>query len=252
MKNYNYKKITYKTVKELLNPKNLLEFNREIKSSHVKKMSKSIKKAGLLRDALIGDISEFDMRRKFAIIDGQHLLSAIYNDKPIDEVPVKIKKYYSKKEVIDDVAVLNNTQKSWNDTDYLNSWYSFGSDNEHFEAYQKLHYLHNNKFKDIPVGLLVEIYSLNKSKNLFREGKLVFPDESKSHKIAHLILEIRNRFNKNGFSLTGFLYFCKQEKNIDFKKLESRVFNALRNKEDEYCNGREDFKSFIETVYKRL
>ena len=41
-------------------------------------------------------------------------------------------------------------------------------------------------------------------------------------------------------------------KDIDFKKLESRLKLSLKNNEDKNCNGREDFNDFIDRIYKRL
>ena len=65
-------------LKELLQTKNLLEFNRDLSEKHVEKMIKSIVDCGILRYPVIGDVSAFD-KRKYVIIDGQHLCKAIVN-----------------------------------------------------------------------------------------------------------------------------------------------------------------------------
>ena len=53
---------TQKEVKEMLKPRNLLEFNREISERHTKTLTKSINECGVLRYPVIGNISKFDKR----------------------------------------------------------------------------------------------------------------------------------------------------------------------------------------------
>ena len=108
-------------IKELLKEKNLLEFNRDISQRHTNSILESVNQCGILRLPIIGDISEFDPRRKYVIVDGQHLCNALTTD-PIKHKKIMciVKKYNNKKEVIKDVAKLNNVQKTWNDEIILN------------------------------------------------------------------------------------------------------------------------------------
>ena len=108
---------TISEVKTLLMEKNLLEFNRNILPHHVQKMQTSILDCGVLRLPVLGDVSAFD-KRGFVIIDGQHFCSAVTKMRSIDrpdKVDFIIKKYNNKKEVVNDISKLNNTQKTWND-----------------------------------------------------------------------------------------------------------------------------------------
>ena len=243
-------------LKELLIEKNLLEFNRDISERHTEKMLKSIVDCGILRLPVIGDVSAFD-KRKFVIVDGQHLCNAIINipvGEGIDKVDVIVKKYKSKKEVIEDISKLNNTQKTWNDENYLDAWFKYGRDNDFFSNYSYLYNLYNNVFDGLPCGFLVELYTSNKS--AFREGNLQFRDREFSDKLANLCYDLQQDYKKSSFSLHGLLKWAlgrvSEKKNIDWEKLISRLNRSLRKGEDKNCQGRDDFRDFVNEVYTRL
>lgn len=245
---------TKQEVKELLQQKNLLEFNREISSRHVATMYESIEQCGILRLPVIADVSEFD-HRKYAIADGQHLCAAFVKTKT-NSIHCIVKKYKSKEDLIADVAKLNNVQKTWTDENYLNAWYKFGKDNiEHFSNYAYLWNIYNDVFDGLPCGFLVDVYALNKEG--FRSGALEFKDQEVSDKIAQLSYMLKTEYRKGSYTLQGlrmwvFDRIFSQMKDLDFVKLQSRLKLALRNNEDKNCNGREDFRDFCELIYTRL
>jgi len=245
------KELTHKELKELIKVNNLLPFNREISQLHVNKMAKSIEKCGLLRLPVIGLLS-YQETPKMSIIDGQHLIKAHLDSKK-GAMQVIVKNYDNKRQVINDIATLNNTQKTWNDQDYLEAWYEFGKDNEeHYNNYSYLHHKYNEL--SVSCGLLVEIYSI--SKTSFRDGTLEFYHRDFSDKVALMAHNLKVEYKKGAFTLTGLRVWCanrhKNGKDIDFDKLRSRLYNAIRNGEDRNCNGREDFIDFIEMVYHRV
>ncbi len=87
------KEFSIKELKTLLEEKNLLEFNRDISDQHVLKMQHSVLECGLLRLPVIGDVSAFD-KRKFVIVDGQHLCKALVKlpkDKQRSKIYVVVK-----------------------------------------------------------------------------------------------------------------------------------------------------------------
>jgi len=255
------KKFKIKEIKELLKPKNLLEFNRDISQRHTNSMIQSVNECGILRLPVIGNISNFD-KRKYVIIDGQHLCNAIVQmpktlfTNNINEIDCIVKKYDNKNEVISDVAKLNNIQKSWNDENYLNAWYKFGNDNiDYFSNYAYLSNTYNNIFDGLPCGFLVDLYAT--SKESFRNGKLEFKDQAFSDKLAQLSFMLKIDYNKNSFTLQGLRNWAFDRKfnhlkDVDFNKLKSRLKLSLKNNEDKNCNGREDFSKFIDTIYKRI
>jgi len=250
------RKLKIKKIRELLKEKNLLEFNREISQRHTNSIIESVSQCGLLRVPILGDISSFD-NRKLVIVDGQHLCSALVKmNTTIKEVNCIVKKYDNKNEVIRDVAKLNNVQKTWNDENYLNAWYKFGKDNiDYFSNYAYLWNTYNNIFDGLPCGFIVDLYATNKEN--FRTGTLEFRDVQFSDKLAQISFMLKSKYNKGSFTLQGLRHWAFNRKfnemrDLDFVKLESRLKLALKNKEDQYCNGREDFCSFVDKIYKRL
>jgi hypothetical protein len=243
-------------LKKLLEEKNLLEFNRDIQPRHVEKMRNSVRDCGVLRLPVIGDVSAFDPRGK-VIVDGQHLCKALVTS-PIGKynvISVILKVYKSKKQLIDDISKLNNTQKSWNDENYLEAWFKYGKTNYgHFTQYQKLYDLYNNKYDGLPCGLLIDLYTSSKSG--FREGTLEFRDEEFSDNLADMCFDLHSRQKKAAFALHGLRVWAFErlgaKKTIDWIKLKSRLAKALKNGEDKNIQGREDFRAFIAGIYNAI
>ena len=243
-------------LKKLLEEKNLLEFNRDIQPRHVEKMRNSVRDCGVLRLPVIGDVSAFDSRGT-VIVDGQHLCKALVTS-PAGEhstISVIIKVYKSKRQLIDDISKLNNTQKSWNDENYLEAWCKYGKTNYgHFTQYQKLYDLYNNKYDGLPCGLLIDLYA--RSKSGFREGTLEFRDEEFSDNLADLCFELQTNYKKASFALQGLRMWAVErlnsKKTTDWRKLKSRLTKALRQEEDKNVQGREDFRDFVDKMYTAL
>jgi hypothetical protein len=252
------KELKKSQLKNLLKEKNLLEFNRDIQPRHVDKMMKSVMDCGILRLPVIGDVSSFDNTgRDLVIVDGQHLCQAIVNlpvGSLINNINVIVKKYNSKKEVIEDISKLNNTQKSWNDANYLDAWVKYGRDNDNFSNYSYLHNLYVNVFDGLAIGFLVDTYAVTKLG--FREGTLSFKNRELSDKIASFAYDLNQEFNTASFALTGLRMWVfdrvRDNKTIDWTKLKSRVTRAIRKGEDKNCQGREDFRQFVQDNYTRI
>lgn len=250
------KELKKSELKDLLSEKNLLEFNREIQPRHVEKMTKSVINCGILRLPVIGDVSSFDSR-KTVIVDGQHLCKSIVNlplGNAINKIPVLIKKYNNKQEVIEDISKLNNTQKSWNDENYLEAWFKYGRDNEYFSNYSYLYNLYTSVYDGLPCGFLVDLYTTSKSS--FREGSLEFVNREFSDKLANICYDLQLNYNKSSFALHGLRVWAfnrlNEKKEIDWAKLTSRLNRSLRKGDDRNIQGRDDFKDFVQEIYTRL
>jgi hypothetical protein len=250
-------KIKISELKELVKEKNLLEFNRDIQPRHVEKMIKSVTNCGLLRLPIIGDISKFDSR-KLVIIDGQHLCSALTLLDPNNayhEVNCIVKEYDNKAEVIRDIAKLNNTQKTWNDEDYLYAWVKFGKDNiHHYADYSDLYNQYQN-FEGIPCAFLIDLFAKNKDD--FKEGRLEFRDRDFSMRLLQICYKLKVDFNKpsqtlHGLRLWAFERYFRDKREIDFVKLESRLFDSLRNNKAREFSNREEFREFVQTIYTKI
>ncbi len=221
-------------LKRLVEPEQLLPFNREIMPKHVGEMVESIKECGVLRVPIIGKLN-YNGGLPYAIIDGQHLITAIIQldeSSGTDLVKCIMKEYDNKKDVIKTVAKINNTQRPWVDLTYLNAWYLFGDENEHFENYEYVNHLHTTD--NLPCSFIVQLYSTTKDK--FKEGEMVFRDKAFCDKVYKLALMLKNQYDVAGACLYGLERWAKvrhfkDKKQIDFQKLASRIRAGIRNKE---------------------
>jgi hypothetical protein len=98
----------------------VLSMNRGIDSKHVQKMIKSIRKMGIIRPVVITTTSIFEGLLKTYIIDGQHLATALERENlPIPCIEIEVS---SEEDLIEKMAYLNNSSKSWDLMNYINAW----------------------------------------------------------------------------------------------------------------------------------
>jgi len=241
-------------VKELLQPHQLLEFNRKITAAYVAKMIESVNMCGLLRLPVIGDVSAFD-KRGTAIIDGQHLMSAIVILLQDDnaEVMCMKKTYTNRVDVINDIAKLNSTQKSWTDYDYLYAWFMYGKDNKHYDNYVDLMGL-VKMFVSLPISFMIDLFA--KSKESFKLGEFEYRHRGFSMDVLLLANTLRTEYEVTSGELQGLRKWCFDarinKKNLDLDKLTSRLKHAFNKRKSEIPHGREDFIEFIEREYTRI
>lgn len=89
-----------------------IEENRDVKYQHVEELAESVAKYGVLRPIIVDT--------NFNILDGQHLFLALDLLKyPFEYLQVDVT---TKEEIIDLMAKLNNTSKSWSLEDFINMW----------------------------------------------------------------------------------------------------------------------------------
>ena len=239
-----------KQIEQILLEKNLLSFNRTISLAHSVKLSKSIKEIGDLRYPVIANVSKIYPNIKMSVIDGQHLLKGFLLNKSNKSITCIYKNYNKKSQLIKDISMLNSTQKNWNDNDYLNAWFYYGTDNsDYYHNYVQMYNYKNDVYKGLSLGILIDIFGNGKEK--FRSGQMVFKNLQLSTQIATLCLELKTKYKKGAFTLYGLIMEMKTKK-YNYNKLRSRLLNALKNNEDKNCNGREDFREFIRTIYKRI
>ena len=97
-----------------------LPMNRDIDSKHVQKMVYSLRKQGCIRAVICCRTNLIEGVEKLYIIDGQHLATALEREgQPIPYIEYTVK---SEEDLIDKMAYLNNSSKSWDLTNYINAW----------------------------------------------------------------------------------------------------------------------------------
>lgn len=98
----------------------ILPMNRAIDSKHVQKMITSIRKMGVIRTVITTTTNLIEGVTKTYVIDGQHLATALEREGqviPYIEISVE-----SEEDLIEKMAYLNNSSKSWDLMNYINAW----------------------------------------------------------------------------------------------------------------------------------
>lgn len=104
----------------------LAGINRVIKPMQTAKMAVSIKRMGVVRPVVIAEIAFLTGKKERYIIDGQHLYMACL--KLSIDVPYITVKIKDKRDLVETIAMLNNTSKSWCMFDYVTAWSSIEPD----------------------------------------------------------------------------------------------------------------------------
>jgi hypothetical protein len=129
----------------------LAGINRPIDPAQVTKLANSIDKMLLVRSIVVARINFIEGKEKPYIVDGQHLFNAMLrNNIPIEYVEIEVDNL---SDLVEKIALLNASSKSWKLCDYILAWSSVNSD------YKKL----NNYFNiyDFELSVIASILSNN-------------------------------------------------------------------------------------------
>lgn len=115
----------------------LAGINRKIKPNHVTKLAESLNKMGLVRPITIAIIDFLTGKKEKYIIDGQHTYTGcIRNSMDIAYVEIEVT---DKKDLVEKIALLNASSKSWTMEDYVLAWSSINPDyiklNQYYDTY---------------------------------------------------------------------------------------------------------------------
>lgn len=128
----------------------ILPMNRGVDSRHVQKMITSIRKMGVLRAVITTTTNLIEGEEKTYIIDGQHLATALEREGlPIPFIQIDI---VSEEDLVEKMAYLNNSSKSWDLMNYINAWKMIRPD------YMKL-FKYKNMY-DIEISMLACIATM--------------------------------------------------------------------------------------------
>jgi hypothetical protein len=98
----------------------VLPMNRGIDSKHVQKMIASLRIQGCLRVVICCKTNIIEGEWKTYIIDGQHMATALEREgQPIPYIEINIE---SEEDLIQKMAYLNNSSKSWDMMNFINAW----------------------------------------------------------------------------------------------------------------------------------
>jgi hypothetical protein len=115
----------------------LAGINRCIYPAQVTKLAESLEKMGVLRTVIIAELDFITGKKTKYIIDGQHLFNALIRmgwDIPYITIQIK-----DKQELVETIALLNASSKTWSLLDYITAWGSLVPDyvklNHYFQVY---------------------------------------------------------------------------------------------------------------------
>lgn len=141
----------------------LAGINRPIDPSQVTKLSASIDKMGVKRPILIAELDFITGIPEFFVIDGQHLYNACIRtgyDIPYSIVDTITNKF----ELVEHLALLNNSSKSWTMKDYVTVWLNIYNDYKILNKYYAIY--------DIEMLQLAEILMYNTSSCTFNKSSI--------------------------------------------------------------------------------
>jgi hypothetical protein len=97
----------------------LVSLNRDIKPGQVTTIAYSVEKMGVIRPIVAAEFTYLGKKGLY-IIDGQHLYHALLrNNMDFPYVEIKIE---SDRDLVEQIALLNSSSKSWTLLDYIQAW----------------------------------------------------------------------------------------------------------------------------------
>jgi hypothetical protein len=115
---HNYTQVPVEKVKEL-------SFNRNKSEKHVKTLTRSVSKVGVLRTPVIAKTKAVSGITEYYIIDGQHLIEGLKRLN-VEKVYAIIVETDSVSEIVDMMALLNNVQQKWTLNNYVDAYIGMG------------------------------------------------------------------------------------------------------------------------------
>lgn len=186
----------------------LTGINRGINPGQVTKLVKSFLTMGNLRPIIVAKLSFITGKVEHFIIDGQHAYNALL--RLGWDIPYVIIEIKDKRELVETIALLNASSKTWTIKDYVTAWASLSPDyvklNRYFQIY------------DVELTIIAAILT-NTSANSgamittkIKSGEFVIQDEEKNVDILNGltdILKIIPRLNRyeNRFVCSEYVNF---------------------------------------------
>jgi hypothetical protein len=129
----------------------LVSLNRDIKPGQVTTIAYSVEKMGVIRPIVAAEFTYLGKKGLY-IIDGQHLYHALLrNNMDFPYVQIKIE---NDLDLVETMALINNTSKSWSLIDYIQAWSYV---NPHYKTLMK----HFNTY-DLEILQIASILHSNK------------------------------------------------------------------------------------------
>lgn len=205
--------------------------NRKTENKHIDQIGESIKKKGVLRPVIVAALTFLSGKLDYYVIDGQHMFRAL--EKLGFDIPYIVVDIDSQEELIEILALLNNSSKSWVLTNYIDSWSWLKED------YKKLN-TYIAKYNDVEASIVAAVLSGNTVVSgshvtrLIKTGNFVVKNEKRAVTLMEYLKDALNVIVKmsryeNRYFCSEYVKYVKEEgKDYDHTKFIERL---RRNKE---------------------
>lgn len=201
----------------------LAGINRPINPGQVTKLAKSLEMMGVIRPVVIAELSFVNGKLGKYIIDGQHIFNALI--RLGWEIPYTTIKVNSKQDLVEKIAMLNASSKTWTMQDYVTAWSSLKEDyvklNHYFQVY------------DFEITELAAIFmggsrgGGNVTK-LLKAGEFKINNEQKNVEILNCVtdmLKIVPRMSRfeNRYAIKEYVKFLRSASKYDHKAFLTKL-----------------------------
>lgn len=202
----------------------LAGINRPIYPKQVNKLVYSANKMGIVRPIIIAELDFITGRKEWYIIDGQHLYTALTIRLGI-EVPYVTIEIKDKQELVEQIALLNASSKSWSMEDYVTAWSSLKTD------YVKLNKYSEDFDLDISMAatiLLNQSVDSSATTDKIKAGEFSIINEAVNAQIIKNLSDVldivpRNNRVQSKYFCREYVKFVRSRADYDHKDFVSKL-----------------------------
>jgi len=215
-----------------------LNENRPLDEGHIKKLQTSFQTFGTsLCRMIVVKTKSLSSEGKFEYycIDGNHTRNALHRmNLPIQIIIVELTED-TRLNLVQTMAVLNNSNKAWSPDNYLNS-------------YAKLDIYEYKKMRTIKLetGLTISdiqrIFLGRGKEQDFKQGLSVFTDEKNSQRLLDATMKIKLYVPNKAFTRRAFYKLC--ENTCDYDKFADAIIRTSKNLKKGYSSFSENESAF--------
>lgn len=219
----------------------LAGINRPIYPAQVTKLAESVEDIGIIRSVVVAELDFISGKKTKYIVDGQHLFNALIRlGWDIPYVTIKIS---NKQQLVEKIAKLNASSKTWSLLDYVTAWGSLIPDYIKLNHYFQVYDLDMGLISSVLCGVTTDGGNVTKK---IKKGEFKIINESENVEILNQltdVLKIVPRMNRmeNRYLCREYIKFVKGN-----KKYKHSLFleNLKKNKKQFVLATQEDGKLY--------
>lgn len=201
----------------------LAGINRAINPSQVTKLAKSLEMMGAIRPVVIAELAFISGKLGKYIIDGQHIFNALIRlGWEIPYVTIQVK---DKQDLVEKIALLNASSKTWSMQDYVTAWSSLKDDyvklNHYFEVYDM-------EISELAAILMGNTRSGGNITKVLKSGDFKINNEQQNVQILNYVTDMlkvvprMNRF-ENRYAIKEYVKFLRATPKYDHELFLSKL-----------------------------